>query len=156
MPIESSEAPDPRGRAYRGERITVYYDARRCCHFAECVRGLRQVFDTNTRPWIQPENADADLVAEVVRRCPTGALHYELTDGPDEEQPGPTRVQAVEDGPLLLRGDLLLHTPVGELRDVRAALCRCGLTANQPFCDHACKRAEWHSAAPEYSPDRSD
>ena len=154
--VEPNEAPDPRGRAYRGERISVYYDARRCLHFAECVRGLHEVFDVNARPWIQPDNTEAERVAEVVRRCPTGALHYELTDGPAEEQPGPTRVQAVEDGPLLLRGDLLLETPVGELRDVRAALCRCGLTANQPFCDHACKRAGWHSTAVARSPDQHD
>jgi uncharacterized Fe-S cluster protein YjdI/CDGSH-type Zn-finger protein len=146
---DRSDAGDPRGRAYQGERITVYYDARRCCHFGECVRGLHDVFDTKARPWIQPDNADADRVAEVVRRCPTGALHYELTEGPSEEQPGPTRVTAVEDGPLLLRGDLLLQTPAGELREPRAALCRCGLTANQPFCDDACKRAGWRSAVAE-------
>jgi CDGSH-type Zn-finger protein len=125
-------------------------------HFAECVRGLHSVFDTNARPWIQPDNAAVDLVAEVVRRCPTGALHYELTDGPNEAQPTPTRVTAVEDGPLLLRGDVLLSTPAGELRDVRAALCRCGLTANQPFCDDGCKRAGWHSPPAEPSPGRSD
>jgi uncharacterized Fe-S cluster protein YjdI/CDGSH-type Zn-finger protein len=150
---DRSEAPDPRGRAYRGERITVYYDARRCCHFAECVRGLHDVFNTNARPWIQPDNAGADLLAEVVRRCPTGALHYELVDGPDEEQPGPTRVEAVKDGPLLLRGEMLVQTSAGELRDVRAALCRCGLTANQPFCDDACKRAGWQSTVAERSSD---
>jgi uncharacterized Fe-S cluster protein YjdI/CDGSH-type Zn-finger protein len=146
---DRSEPGDPRGRGYRGERITVYYDVQRCCHFAECVRGLPGVFDVNARPWIQPDNADADRVAEVVRRCPTGALHYALTDGPDEQQPGPTRVTAVEDGPLLLRGDLLLESPSGEVRDVRAALCRCGLTASSPFCDDACKRTGWRSAAAE-------
>ena len=57
----------------------------------------------------------------------------------------PTRVEAVKDGPLLLRGELRLQTPAGELQDVRAALCRCGLTENEPFCDHACKRAGWQS-----------
>jgi uncharacterized Fe-S cluster protein YjdI/CDGSH-type Zn-finger protein len=149
--VDPSEAPVPRGKAYRGERITVYYNAQRCLHFAECVRGLHDVFDTNARPWIQPENAEADLVAEVVRRCPTGALHYELTDGPDEQEHGPIRVEAVERGPLLLRGEMLLQTPAGELRDVRAALCRCGLTENEPFCDHACRRAGWQSAAGEGS-----
>jgi uncharacterized Fe-S cluster protein YjdI/CDGSH-type Zn-finger protein len=145
---DPSKPPDPRGRAYRGDGITVYYDVRRCIHFAECVRGLHDVFDTNARPWIQPGNAEADLVAQVVRRCPSGALHYELADGPDEVEPGPTRVTAVEDGPLVLRGEMLLQTPAGELREVRASLCRCGLTENQPFCDHACKRAGWQSPAP--------
>jgi CDGSH-type Zn-finger protein len=109
------------------------------------------VFDTNARPWIKPDSAEADLVAEIVRRCPTGALHYELTDGPEERVLSPTRVEAIEHGPLLLRGELLLKTPAGELRDVRAALCRCGLTENEPFCDHACKRAGWQSTADQRS-----
>ena len=137
---DPNQASDPRGRTYRGKNVTVYYDARRCLHFAECVRGLHGVFDTRARPWIQPDNADAELVAEVVRRCPTGALHYELTDGPDEQPDRPTRVDTVDGGPLLLRGEVLLQTPAGELHDVRAALCRCGLTENEPFCDHACQR----------------
>jgi len=139
------EPPDARGRAYRGPGITVYYDIARCVHFAECVRGLPPVFDVEKRPWIQPANALADEVAEVVRRCPSGALHYELDDGPPEPVTRPTQVRAAPDGPLTLRGELSIQTPAGELRDVRAALCRCGLTGNQPFCDHECERTGWTS-----------
>ena len=131
--------------AYRGDGVTVFYDIRRCTHFAECVRGLPAVFDVKQRPWVQPGNAPADRVAEVVRRCPTGALHYELDDGPPEAPDRPTRIRAVPDGPVTLRGQLSIETPDGELRDVRAALCRCGLTENQPFCDQQCKRAGWKS-----------
>src|SRR5918994_1557149 len=65
-------------RAYTAPGVTVYYDRGRCLHFAECVRGLPQVFDVEKRPWIQPENASVEEVAEVVRRCPSGALHYRL------------------------------------------------------------------------------
>jgi uncharacterized Fe-S cluster protein YjdI len=65
-------------RAYTAPGVTVYYERGRCLHFAECVRGLPQVFDGHKRPWIQPENASAEEVAEVVRRCPSGALHYQL------------------------------------------------------------------------------
>ena len=60
-------------RAYNAPKVTVYYDRERCLHFAECVRGLPQVFDVKKRPWIQPDNASAEEVAEVVRRCPSGA-----------------------------------------------------------------------------------
>ena len=154
MPTTDPHQPsDPRGRPYRGEQITVYYDARRCLHFAECVRGLHDVFDTRAKPWIQPDNAAAEYVAEIVRRCPTGALHYELADGAAEQPDRPTRVDAVNGGPLLLRGEVLLQTPAGELPDVRAALCRCGLTDNDPFCDHACRRNGWRSAADAPSPE---
>ncbi|WP_436536014.1 CDGSH iron-sulfur domain-containing protein [Actinoplanes sp. HUAS TT8] len=43
-----------------------------------------------------------------------------------------------EDGPLIVRGDFQLRTPDGEPIDpARAtiALCRCGKSADKPFCD---------------------
>lgn len=136
-----------KGKEYTGERITVTYDASRCIHFAECVRGLPAVFDVNQRPWIQVDRADAELIAEVVRRCPSGALHYELHDGGQPEQAtSPTVVEPILDGPLNLRGDLVIDTADGQLAETRASLCRCGLTGNQPFCDHECQRAGWKSA----------
>lgn len=127
------------GKAYYGERITVYFDASRCRHFAECVRGLPDVFDTGRRPWISPDDASADEVAEVIRRCPSGALHY-LSGETDEERPDlPTTVSIVPGGPFILRGDLNLITDDGIIADTRAALCRCRLSARQPFCDAACE-----------------
>ena len=68
-------------KTYWSDDIVVAYDAGRCIHAAECVRGLPGVFDTGKQPWIQPANAAADAVAEVVMRCPTGALHFERKDG---------------------------------------------------------------------------
>jgi uncharacterized Fe-S cluster protein YjdI/CDGSH-type Zn-finger protein len=118
----------------------VYFDARRCLHFAECVRGLPAVFDVKQRPWIQPANAQADEIAEVVRRCPSGALHYVLHDGPPETPDRPTHVEFVEGGPITLRGELEIETPDGLVSDVRTALCRCGQTENGPYCDNACRR----------------
>jgi uncharacterized Fe-S cluster protein YjdI len=130
--------PVPSGKAYLADDITVYYDGKRCRHFAECLRGLPTVFDGRARPWIQPANGDAEMVAEVVRRCPTGALHYAMRDGSAEQPDSPTRITVREDGPILLRGDLVLETAAGPLRDTRAALCGCTKTANAPFCDGAC------------------
>ena len=66
------------GRAYAAPEVTVFYDRGRCRHYAECVRGLPPVFDPTRRPWIRADLADADTVAEIIRRCPTGALHYRL------------------------------------------------------------------------------
>lgn len=42
-----------------------------------------------------------------------------------------SRVRVQENGPLELLGDLRL----GEARFTRMTLCRCGLSANKPFCD---------------------
>jgi uncharacterized Fe-S cluster protein YjdI/CDGSH-type Zn-finger protein len=148
---ERIESADSSVRAYRGDGVTVYYDVSRCAHFAECVRGLPEVFDVNRHPWVQPAEAPADLVAEVVRRCPTGALHYEVDGGLPEEPERPTRIHALPDGPITLRGELRIETPAGEIADVRAALCRCGLTAKQPFCDRECRRAGWKSTSPAHA-----
>lgn len=63
-----------------GQSIAVTFEAGRCQHAAECVRGLPEVFDIERRPWIQPDNAAADRTAEVVRRCPSGALEYRRVD----------------------------------------------------------------------------
>jgi uncharacterized Fe-S cluster protein YjdI len=102
--------------------VTVFYDTGRCLHFAECVRGLPEAFDARKRPWIQPENASAEDVAEVVRRCPSGALHYTLEEGPPEEPEQPTRVGFVANGPINLRGDLSIDVPAGRMREVCIAL----------------------------------
>ena len=130
-------------RSYAAPGVTVFYDRGRCLHFAECVRGLPQVFDARMRPWIQPENASAGQVAEVVRRCPSGALHYRLEEGAPEEPEQPTRVAFVVNGPINLRGDLSIDVPGGRMREIRASLCRCGRTENEPFCDKACSRTSW-------------
>jgi uncharacterized Fe-S cluster protein YjdI/CDGSH-type Zn-finger protein len=126
------------GKAYPAPSVTVFYDRARCRHYAECVRGLPEVFDTRRRPWIKAELADADTVAEVVRRCPTGALHYRLVAGDPEEPTRPTTITLDPKGPLLVRGDLVLNTPEGAWQETRAALCRCGRTGNEPLCDGAC------------------
>lgn len=76
-------------KAYEGRSITVTFEAGRCQHAAECVRGLPEVFDPAERPWIRPDAAEAERLAEVVRRCPSGALQYALADGAAEPEGRP-------------------------------------------------------------------
>ncbi len=125
-------------KPYISPDITVTYDAKRCIHFAECVRRLPQVFDTEKRPWIQPNNATADAIAETVQRCPTGALQYTRHDGGTEEPiPDETTIQVRPNGPLFVRGNLKVTDTNGTIlfESARAALCRCGQSENKPFCD---------------------
>lgn len=65
-------------RLYTGPLVSVSFDGELCQHAAECVRGMPDVFDTAARPWIDPDRAGtpeaADLLREVVARCPSGAL----------------------------------------------------------------------------------
>ena len=118
--------------------IEVTWSKARCVHVAECVRGLPQVFQPGRRPWVMPDRAAADRVAEVVRRCPTGALHYERRDGgAPEAVPESNTVVPTPYGPLYLRGDIQVRGVDGAtlLRDTRVALCRCGATKHAPVCD---------------------
>lgn len=124
--------------SYEGEKITVRYDVARCIHAAECVKGLRKVFDPKKRPWIQPEQAEAAKIASVVPHCPTGALHYEIVDAIlPESQPNHNSIAVAPDGPLYLRGRIRVVDHNGELllEDTRLALCRCGQSSNKPLCD---------------------
>lgn len=151
-PLRSEPAalPPAWGKAYRSPGLTVHYDARRCIHFAECVRGAPDVFVPGERPWIRPALAtDPAALAEVVRRCPTGALHFSAGEVgeavPPETPERPTEIVPLPDGPLTVRGDLRIRTPEGELEETRAALCRCGASGHKPFCDGTHAKIGWKS-----------
>jgi CDGSH-type Zn-finger protein/uncharacterized Fe-S cluster protein YjdI len=126
-----------RARTYDGTSIKVVYDAARCIHAAECVRGLPEVFDPDRRPWIDPSRAEAEAIADVVTRCPTGALAYERLDGGAAEAAAAVNTVTVSaDGPLFLRGRVVVRRSDGTERDEkRLALCRCGASAHKPECD---------------------
>jgi CDGSH-type Zn-finger protein len=63
--------------------------------------------------------------------------------------PRPTVVKAVRNGPLQLKGTFRLLDPDGEEYDLQGQrivlLCRCGRSANQPFCDSSHTRTGWAS-----------
>ena len=126
-------------RTYRGTELDVSFEADLCIHATECVRGLPAVFDRGRRPWILADNARADQVSSVVERCPTGALLYRRLDGHPGEQPATaTTITPVADGPVAVRGDLVVRREDGTLERLpRAALCRCGQSQNKPFCDNS-------------------
>jgi len=131
-------------KRYDGKEIEVTYDTPRCLHAAECVRGMPAVFDTAKRPWVAPESGEPEALAAVIRRCPTGALHYRLREGEPERPRVPTRVRLPDDGPLLIDGDIELDGK----RETRAALCRCWASGNQPYCDRTGPCRDWR-----YEPD---
>jgi uncharacterized Fe-S cluster protein YjdI len=126
-------------RKYSGHGIDVFYEPVLCIHAKECVRGLPDVFDPEKRPWVQPIQASADALAETIQRCPTGALHYERSDGKSEDADGSDSVTLVANGPLYVRGDVTLRLPDGTVvhHDTRLALCRCGHSKNKPYCDNS-------------------
>ncbi|MFO7890431.1 MAG: CDGSH iron-sulfur domain-containing protein [bacterium] len=123
---------------YKGRDIDVYFTVDRCTHVAECIRGSPDVFNAGRRPWIMADAAESDKVAEVIQRCPTGALHFKRKNGGSEEAvPAENAVRICRHGPLYLKGDLKLKNFDGSsiLTDTRIALCRCGESRIMPICD---------------------
>ncbi len=124
-------------KVYRGRDIEVSFDLDICVHIGECLRGHAGVFNLERRPWLLPDEANADLVAEIVERCPSGALLYRRLDGAPQEEPGGTRVTPIRNGPLLVTGDIEVRREDGTVEKLpRATLCRCGFSEHKPFCDN--------------------
>jgi uncharacterized Fe-S cluster protein YjdI/CDGSH-type Zn-finger protein len=144
-PRGANSAPDLT-REYSTPTITVQWFAGRCIHSANCVRALNAVFDPQRRPWVDVTAAAADAIANAVLRCPTGALHFVRHDGAPQEKPDvPATATPIRNGPLYVRGDVELRALDGAplRRDVRMAICRCGLAAKIPLCDNSCRKAHW-------------
>ena len=128
---------------YSGEAIEVTYSVKRCIHAAECVKGLPAVFDPGRKPWV-------DVDAEVIERCPTGALAYRRKDGGPAETPAAANTIALAaDGPLYARGDIEIKDGDGNLlaRETRVALCRCGDSEIKPYCDGSHTKAGFKASA---------
>ena len=74
-------------QSYEAPGITVTFDPNICRHSGICVRGLPLVFDVTRKRWVRPELASPEEVAAQVKRCPSGALQYQLTEKkPDEDR----------------------------------------------------------------------
>jgi len=125
-------------QTYQGEEVTVTFDPNLCIHSEECVHALPAVFDPNRKRWIRPDAAGADAVMAAVARCPSGALrtrrHGEADPARDAQE---VVVTVSADGPLLVRGPLRIQNTAGETIATAdaASFCRCGGTANPPYCD---------------------
>jgi uncharacterized Fe-S cluster protein YjdI len=65
-------------QVYETDEISVSFAPDVCKHTGVCIRGLPDVFDVKRKRWIRPELATAEQVAEQVKRCPSGALQYEM------------------------------------------------------------------------------
>lgn len=134
-------------RRYASDEVEVSWEPDLCIHTAVCLRALPPVFDTEKRPWIRPDRADADAVLAAVAKCPSGALQARRLDGSNDHEPTrePTTVRLMPNGPAVVRGPVTVTTPSGEvLRETcRTTLCRCGHSSNPPFCDNSHRAAGW-------------
>ena len=126
---------------YPGETLNVAWDRRLCIHVGECGRAEGALFEGGRDPWCKPDLTDTSEVAEVVGRCPTGALSMTDNSGAVVEEPAPpeNRLAVSNNGPYYLTGDLDIEGAQADQPGLmrRVALCRCGKSENKPFCDNS-------------------
>jgi CDGSH-type Zn-finger protein/uncharacterized Fe-S cluster protein YjdI len=127
---------------YKGEKITIRFDGKRCIHSRNCVLGLPKVYQANVKgPWVNPDNGTVEEVVAVAKSCPSGAITFERHDDGDAEiAPDVNVIRVLENGPLTVVADLHID---GEEPRTRATLCRCGDSKNKPFCDGTHKKASF-------------
>lgn len=118
----------------KGRALTVVFEGRRCIHSRHCVLEAPTVFKANMPgAWIDPDAVPAALLVGVAQRCPSGAIRYQRHDGEADEQAPPVNTLHVrENGPYAIHAPLTL---AGQPDGWRATLCRCGQSANKPWCD---------------------
>lgn len=129
-------------KKYSNDEITIVWRPKACIHSTMCWRkdvGLPEVFDPRAKPWINPEGASTEKMIAHIQKCPSGALSFYYNK--DEQSPtivsSEAKVEALANGPLLVYGNITIKTASGqeEKKSKVTAFCRCGHSANKPYCD---------------------
>ena len=126
----------------RGQEATIHFDAQKCIHSRGCVLSHPDVFVPNVKgDWIYPDAQPVEELMHLAKACPSGAIRVARNSpqpgmaAHSDTAPLVNTVRVRENGPLAVEAELHLRgTP---LPSPRATLCRCGQSANKPFCDGA-------------------
>lgn len=126
---------------YTNGEITITWKPNQCIHSKLCWTGLAEVFNPRERPWIKMDAATTASIIAQVEKCPSGALSYfrneEKVENKNPEVDVDTIVEVSANGPLLVYGNITIKNKNGEeiKKNKVTALCRCGASANKPYCD---------------------
>lgn len=131
---------------YTNGELTVVWKPDTCIHSRICWTQLRDVFDPAKKPWVNMSGADTEAIIEQVRKCPSGALSYFMNEQAADtgeasdivaEKASISQIQISPNGPILIKTDCAITHSDGhtEVKQGTTALCRCGASANKPFCD---------------------
>lgn len=126
----------------RGKDVTIHFDTAKCIHSRNCVLDRPDVFVPNVEgEWIHPDRATPAEVAALAANCPSGAITFACHDGSGSEAPPLVNaVRVRENGPLAFNAPLRI---AGGDAGLRATLCRCGASANKPYCDGSHTKANF-------------
>jgi|SRR5687767_2731029 len=129
-------------KEYTNNDITVIWQPGLCIHSGNCFHTLPEVFKPRERPWIQMDKADSTRIVDAVNACPTGALSIKSQKPPTnmiiESTSGEGgKVSIVTNGPAKVAGPCVITMADGSIveKPNGVSLCRCGGSANKPFCD---------------------
>jgi len=131
-------------KKYTNGEVTIVWKPNQCIHSTICFKGLGQVFDPRRRPWVTPEQATTEQIVDQIKKCPSGALSYYMNNESEEPVKVETEtiVETSPNGPLLVYGNVTIKDAAGNLTKKHnvTAFCRCGGSANKPFCDGSHKK----------------
>lgn len=123
---------------YSNDDLTVLWKPHLCIHSKHCWKELGEVFKPQERPWVDMKGADSQRIREQVNACPSGALSVQKSEtDPSIPPPHTPLVEVTPNGPLLVHGNIVIKDAEGKEteREKITALCRCGHSANKPYCD---------------------
>lgn len=134
---------------YEAPGITVHFNRSICSGAAECVHNLPSVFESSSEDWIHPEKAGVDEVIATVKKCPSGALTYTTGGETHRNESDTVAVRVKKNGPYEIRGPVEMEAPRWSVNASRTtfALCRCGKSANVPFCDYSHGEQGWRDGS---------
>jgi CDGSH-type Zn-finger protein len=125
---------EDRMRVFGGDDLELTDDESLCTHAAFCQ-------NRRTHVWEMIEQADDPEIRarllEMVSHCPSGRLGARTSAEPEIEPRFPPSIAVVRDGALWVRGgvEVIGADGIPYERRNRMSLCRCGRSANMPFCD---------------------
>lgn len=135
-------------RTYSNEEITVTWNPSSCIHSTKCWKGLVRVFNPRERPWIKLDGATTAEIIAQIDQCPSGAISWKRKDAVAETpiaESSQVRVETLENGPLLVQGSIIVKDHSGsEIKKGEVtAFCRCGASANKPYCDGSHRKVDF-------------
>lgn len=133
---------------YSNGEVTIVWKSELCIHSKNCWKGLEEVFRPGERPWIKPDGASTERIVDQVSKCPSGALSIRRNaeeHRATEPAPNSLTVQVSPNGPLLVKDRCVITHADGrtEIREQATALCRCGASANKPYCDGSHRKIDF-------------
>ena len=133
---------------YTGKKITIHDNRRVCAHAGFCTDNSPAVFNVKKKSWIDPDADDPEKTAKTIRMCPSGALSYTKDGVLHKDQDREPAVTVSENGPYYIVGGIELKDPMGSEPESKehCTLCRCGGSANKPFCDGAHREVNFQAA----------